>query len=55
MTTMAMTDTAQLLESGSFALVAALGLYLLRRQGQAASWRWRAAAMPMRIIPSSYS
>jgi ABC-type nickel/cobalt efflux system permease component RcnA/ABC-type uncharacterized transport system substrate-binding protein len=36
MTSMAITDTAKLLETGSFALVAALGIYLLARKGRQA-------------------
>ena len=36
LTSMAMTDTAQLLETGSFALVAALGIYLLVTKGRQA-------------------
>ncbi|HWT30348.1 MAG TPA: DUF1007 family protein, partial [Propylenella sp.] len=36
MTSMAMTETAKLFEIGSFALVAALGLYLLARKGRQA-------------------
>jgi ABC-type nickel/cobalt efflux system permease component RcnA/ABC-type uncharacterized transport system substrate-binding protein len=44
MTGRAMTQTAGLLETGSFALVAALGLYLLARKGRAAWSLWRAAS-----------
>jgi ABC-type nickel/cobalt efflux system permease component RcnA len=36
MTSMAITSTAKLFETGSFALVAALGLYLLARKGRSA-------------------
>ena len=36
MTSMAITDTAKVFEAGSFALVAALGLYLLARKGRQA-------------------
>jgi ABC-type nickel/cobalt efflux system permease component RcnA len=36
MTSMAITDTAKLFETGSFALVAALGIYLLARKGRQA-------------------
>ena len=48
MTSMAITDTAKLFEAGSFALVAALGLYLLARKGRAGFCDGRAAATRMR-------
>ncbi|MGH6922460.1 MAG: DUF1007 family protein [Propylenella sp.] len=48
MTSMAITGTAKVFEAGSFALVAALGLYLLARKGRDAWAVFRASPSPLR-------